>query len=150
MENTALAFKPHTSGRLKNGSPLMWWLPGFSLKLGFRKKNELFRCVFFSWFYPYFLSFVAYIISLCFLPIYLNKIITYEIWAFFFLTINLFKLCESEWESSGHSWVYCRVKHMYIYFCTSLYTHVLCVYVPSLLKCCWGTRPSINPAASHY
>lgn len=69
MENTALASTLHTSGSLKNGSPLMWWLHGFSLKFSFRKKNMLFRCAF-SLFYPYFRSFAAYIISSVFSPRY--------------------------------------------------------------------------------
>lgn len=58
MENTALAFTPHSSGGPKNGNPLMWWLHGFSLKFCFRKVNKLFRCVL-NIFYPYFLLFLA-------------------------------------------------------------------------------------------
>lgn len=65
MENTALAFMQHTSGCLKNVSPLMWWLHGFSLKLSFRKKNALFRCVL-NLFDPYFLLLLAYMINVTF------------------------------------------------------------------------------------
>ena len=61
MENTALAPTLHTSGCLKNESPLMWWLHGFN----FCKKNAFPLC-FFPLFYPYFLLFVAYIISFMF------------------------------------------------------------------------------------
>lgn len=68
MENTTLASTQHTSGRLKNGSPLMWWLHALSLKFSFRKKNMLFRCVL-NLFDPYFLHFsffFAYMMSFFF------------------------------------------------------------------------------------
>lgn len=82
MENTSLAFKLHTSGCWKNGSPLMWWLQGFNFKFSFRKKNTLFRWAVFP---PWFLSSFPLICCLHYQLLYflrhLNKIITYLIWA---------------------------------------------------------------------
>lgn len=166
MENTALAFMQHTSGCLKNGSPLMWWLHGFSLKLSFRKKNALFRCVL-NLFYPYFLLLLAYMINVTFcfcfvLPRYQHKIITMRCELFFNLTffrfttswLFLFKPLErnESGNSSGCScsrWGLRLCVCIVLFSCTMYMFMCMCVYFPSLERGSYGTRPSINPANVH-
>lgn len=102
MENTTLASTQHTSGCWKNGSPLMWWLHGFSLKFSFRKKNVLFRWIL-NLFHPCFLEILNYMISFVFFSKGTStKIITSVMWTlpqlFFFYVTTLWLFLFKPWE----------------------------------------------------
>lgn len=170
MENTTLAFTQHTSGRLKNGSPLMWWLHALGLKFSFRKKNMLFRCVL-NLFDPYFLQF-SFIFLLTWWAFFFfsfsryshKKILSYARWtlpqltffSFCHILIVSFKTLERARvvtlaAAAGF------IEESDAFFCESICSHVymlwmcayICAYLPSLGKCSYGTRLSINPANFH-
>lgn len=126
MENTALASTLHTSGCLKNGSPLMWWLHGFSLKVSFRKKNTLFRCAF-ALFHPHFLSFDGYIISFVG---FFKVLIQNHHWHVVNSSLTyLFICCCKNGNCSGCSWFQTST-----FLCIGPHVHVLCVWVWAFIR----------------
>lgn len=170
MENTTLASTQHTSGRLKNGSPLMWWLHALSLKFSFRKKNMLFRCVL-NLFDPFFLQFSfflltwwAFVFRFFSFSMYSHKILSNVRWTlpqltfFHFATFWLFLL--KPWKGARVVTLVAAagfIEESDVFFCESICSHVymlwmcayICAYLPSLGKCSYGTRLSINPANFH-